>query len=312
MCKKKIFQDALSAKSTGTIASYFYKCREFFNWLQQNHCTLTLPINERIIAGFVSHSISKSNSDSVIVTTAAAIKNNPVDSPLVQNIIMGGRKQLHKPPTQKEPVTLGQVRKITEKFATPDSLLMQLRTACYVSLSFVLLFRHDEMSQIKASHIHILPESKGLKIFIPRSKTDVFRDGTFTYVPSSVDPYLPTNILRRYMFACNIEIGQDAFIFTALSFQSRTNSYKYLANRPLSYSRCREIFISALKEMGVTNHKLYGLHSLRSGGATLLAQKGASEESIMNHGRWKSTTSKNRHTKHSEEQRLKIGEMLLG
>ena len=110
LCKKKIFQDALSAKSTGTIASYFYKCREFFNWLQQNHCTLTLPINERIIAGFVSHSISKSKSDSVIVTTAAAIKwlhslvnsyPNPVDSPLVQNIIMGGRKQLHKPPTQK-------------------------------------------------------------------------------------------------------------------------------------------------------------------------------------------------------------------
>ena len=52
-----------------------------------------------------------------------------------------------------------------------------------------------------------------------------------------------------------------------LRFFKSTNSYK-LYGVKLSYTRCREIFKECLKEIGV-DHKLYCLHSLRSGGAHL-------------------------------------------
>ena len=157
---------------------------------------------------------------------------NHIDSPLVQNIILSGRKALHKPPNQKEPITRTQVREIIDTFGQSDCTLMQLRKACYISLSFVLLFRHDEMAQLKANHLHPLPNDKGIKIFIPRSKTDIFRDGSYTYIPSSNDIYSPCDILKRYMAGCNIKIGEETLIFTALSFNG--------APRILSWGRLKE------------------------------------------------------------------------
>jgi len=48
-------------------------------------------------------------------------------------------------------------------------------------------------------------------------------------------------------------------------FKSR-NTYKLYGGK-LSYTRCREVFKDCLKELDL-DHRLYGLHSLRSGGAT--------------------------------------------
>ena len=66
-------------------------------------------------------------------------------------------------------------QRIIDNFAGPNNNLIELRTACYIARKFALLFRHDEMAQMKACHISELPEGKSLSIFIPRPKTDVFR-----------------------------------------------------------------------------------------------------------------------------------------
>jgi hypothetical protein len=81
-------------------------------------------------------------------------------------------------------------------------------------------------------------------------------------------------------------------------------------NKPLSYTRCRELFIDALKLIGIQNSKIYGLHSLRSGGASHLANKGVGEELIMQHGRWKTTVAKNRYVKRDFDQRLLVSSIL--
>ena len=64
----------------------------------------------------------------------------------------------------------------------------------------------------------------------------------------------------------------------------------------ISYSRCREIFKECLKEIGV-DHELYGLHSLRSGGATSAVSYNfnLSERLLKLHGRWKSDNAKDMH-----------------
>ncbi len=60
-------------------------------------------------------------------------KPNPVDSPIVQQIIVSAR---HKPPNQKEPITLEQVNCIIDKLVGEKFSLIELRTACYIALKF--------------------------------------------------------------------------------------------------------------------------------------------------------------------------------
>ena len=116
---------------------------------------------------------------------------------------------------------------------------------------------------MKCNHITNLPNGKGFKIFIPKSKTDIFRQGNVTFIPSSQDSYSPFCILSRFLRSSGISIGDDKFIFTPLTFCSSTKSYKRNQNRPLTYTRCRELFLDALKSINTTSISNYGLHSLK-------------------------------------------------
>ena len=303
------------AKADGTLLSYLYKSRQFFAWLSNLQIKIILPIQDKIIAAYLVDIKSHCNSDSTFISTAASLKwlhslvnskPNPVDAPIVQQIINSGKKTLHKPPVQKLPLSLHHVKSIIDKFGSPSNSLLELRTACYISLKYALMFRHDEMAQLKANHLTLLPDDKGLSIFIPRSKTDVFREGSTAYISNSFNKYSPVSLLQRYISGCDITIGQDSFIFTPLSYFSSTKSYKPILHKSLSYTRCREIFLDALKQIGIEEPKAFGLHSLRSGGATHLANKGVSEELIMQHGRWKTTNAKNRYVQRELGQRLAV------
>ena len=68
-----------------------------------------------------------------------------------------------------------------------------------------------------------------------------------------------------------------------------------LRNGKLSYTSCRKIFKTTLRDLGY-DPKEYGLHSLRSGGATAVisnnASKAVSERLLKLHGRWKTDEAK--------------------
>lgn len=61
--------------------------------------------------------------------------------------------------------------------------------------------------------------------------------------------------------------------------------------KPLSYSRVREILLSALRTVGY-DESLYDLHSLRSGGVSAAAKNNVSDRLLRAHGRWASDRSK--------------------
>ena len=67
-------------------------------------------------------------------------------------------------------------------------------------------------------------------------------------------------------------------------------------NRPLSYTRMREVFIDAFQPF-VSDIKKYGLHILRSGGATTAANLGISDRLFKKNGRWRSETAKDGYAK---------------
>ncbi|XP_022106800.1 uncharacterized protein LOC110987946 [Acanthaster planci] len=175
----QILQDIILAKSEGTVNSYVYKCQQFFSWLKVNGVPQMLPVSEPILATYLSHVKDQSNSESVLATTVASlkwlhilinVKINPLDSAIIQHILISGRRQLHQPPVQKHR-SLSQFRIIIDLLTGPDSSLLDLRMACYVSIKYALFLRHEEMAAIKANHFSVLQVHKGISAFIPKSKT---------------------------------------------------------------------------------------------------------------------------------------------
>ena len=71
--------------------------------------------------------------------------------------------------------------------------------------------------------------------------------------------------------------------------------YKIRENsKAISYSTLRELFIEAFKSY-VSDISRYGLHSLRSGGATAADSHGILDRLFKRHGRWLSESAKDRY-----------------
>ena len=74
----------------------------------------------------------------------------------------------------------------------------------------------------------------------------------------------------------------------------------FLRSQKLSYTRALEKVRTMLKSIGLDPLK-YGLHSMRSGRASLAAAIGIHDRLTMRHVGWKSESSKNRYIKEAKE-----------
>ena len=75
------------------------------------------------------------------------------------------------------------------------------------------------------------------------------------------------------------------------------------------YTRTREIVLQAFAELGYPTH-LFGLHSLRAGGASAAANAGVSDRLFKRHGRWKTDLAKEGYTKDNLESLLSVSRSL--
>lgn len=100
-----------------------------------------------------------------------------------------------------------------------------------------------------------------------------------------------------YLQWADISGDYDEFIFRSLTICKDVYVLRK-ENTPLSYSRMRELFIEVFKPFvhGITR---YGLHSLRSRGASACANLGLPHRLLKRHGRWHSETAKDGYVKDS-------------
>ena len=80
-------------------------------------------------------------------------------------------------------------------------------------------------------------------------------------------------------------------------------------DKPISYSSVREAFKRDLKSVGADPSK-FGLHSLRSGGATMTANSGVNDRVFQRHVRWKSVQAKDTYVDDDLAQRLSVSKFL--
>ena len=80
--------------------------------------------------------------------------------------------------------------------------------------------------------------------------------------------------------------------------------------KPLSYTRVREILLSAIFEICIDSSK-HALHSLKSGGTTTAANNKVAGRLLKVHGRRASETAKDGYIENSIEQKI-LATMNLG
>ena len=117
-------------------------------------------------------------------------------------------------------------------------------------------------------------------------------------------------ILSNYVRQAKFTDDSDLFLFRALVFKRKSKNHILRnTNKPLSYTRTREIVLNAFKSIGLQKEK-FGLHSLRAGGATAAANNGIQDRLFKRHGRWRSETAKDGYVKDSNERLCSVSRSL--
>jgi hypothetical protein len=141
-------------------------------------------------------------------------------------------------------------------------------------------------------------------LFLESSKTDAYREGRDVLISKTNTPTCPVNMLLRYLYLAEIPADSTDYIFRPLCFCKSVNSYK-LRSGKLSYTTARKILLSALETLGL-NKKYFGLHSLRSGGATAAAAAKVEDRLFKKHGRWRTDKAKDGYVKENISERLSV------
>ena len=166
---------------------------------------------------------------------------NLLDGACAKNIIESAKRAKDDPIVKKEPIRTDLIKKIIAKFAAGEASLMNLRIAALCTLGFASFFRFSELSSILCKHIVFLEDH--IKVFVPRSKTNVYREENFVYIAKTLSQYGQVSILLRYMHEVKLTTTSDLPLFTPLS---KTKSGYMMRSSRLSYSRCRGMFKKAL------------------------------------------------------------------
>ena len=145
-------------------------------------------------------------------------------------------------------------------------------------------------------------------IKVLKSKNDQLRKGDEVVVSQLSSAACPVELLRRYLAMFKIPPDSKDLIFKPIS---RGKGCCKLAapDKPISYSTIRGALRRDLLSLGVEPSK-FGLHSLRSGGATMAANNGVNDRIFQRHGRWKSAQAKDTYVDDDLEQRLQVSRFL--
>ena len=144
-------------------------------------------------------------------------------------------------------------------------------------IGFAGFLRFNEIANLKESDVQVFDEH--MELFIESSKTDQYRDGAWVTITRSGFTTCPVQMLERYSKLGGIGGSPDMLLFRGIV---HTKSGEQLRKKG-SY-RVRELVLQKLAALGL-DPKRFGLHSLRSGGASAAANAGVPDRLFKRHAR---------------------------
>lgn len=90
-----------------------------------------------------------------------------------------------------------------------------------------------------------------MSLFIEKSKTGRFREGSSVIIARTDEVACPVRMLTRYLQIANIsELSQECLL-RPISYCKKKKSYVLRGEKSISYSTARDIFKKVLQEIGL-------------------------------------------------------------
>ena len=307
----------LKARADTTRKKYRYAFEKFSKWCSSYNPVLDcLPSKENTVSMYIVYLAQTFQSVSKIQEAAFAISwihnlagfLDPCTSSLFKQVKEGAIRDCAKPIVKKEPISASHLASLVNTLGKENCTLFDLRTVTMCLLGYAGFFRFSEISSIRMQDIVF--QDDHVSILIPHSKTDKLRQGSHVKIANTQNSTCPVRMLSRYLKQAAIPPGSNEYIFRQLTYMKKTNTYKLRSNdKPISYTRTREFILTAFESIGLKKSS-FGLHSLRSGGASAAAAAGVSDRLFKKHGRWKSETAKDGYVHENIEEVLSISKKL--
>ena len=298
----------LNSRAETTRRVYRNTFNKFYKWCVLYNIS-SLPASDFHVALYLINLCDLGKSSSTINEAFYAINwahnlagvYNPCTSDLVVTVKEGSLRTVGHNINKKEPITPDILKQIVNTYGNTSSNLKDLRLATMRLLCFAGFLRFSELANLNITFC-----SGYVKLFLEKSKTDVYREGKDVVISITNNLTYPVTMLSRYLAKANISEHSNEYIFRSLSYCRNTDSYRLRKQGKISYTTARKILLSALSNLGLEKAK-FGLHSLRSGGATAdAASHELNDRLFKKHGRWKSDKAKDGYVKEQISERMLV------
>ena len=278
---KKLHEETLenlkSSKANNTLRAYKSDFRDFGVFCAK-HGFNSMPTEPKIVSLYLTHlstntKISTLRRRLVSIGVVHKLKGHYLDTkhPIIIENLMGIKRKKGSIQIGKKPILINHLKKIINVIDNQKiEKIKKLRNRTLILIGFGGGFRRTELISIDYEDLDFVEE--GLKITLRRSKTDQFGKGMVKGIPYFTnEKYCPVISLKNWINLSKIKTGP---IFRRFAKGS------ILTSNRLTDQSVVLIIKDCLNIAGIENKNFSG-HSLRSGFATVAAESGADERSIM-------------------------------
>ncbi len=266
-----------TSKANNTLRAYRSDFKDFGAFCVK-HGFKSLPTDPKIVSLYLTH-LSKSSKISTLRRRLVSIgivhkmKGHYLDTkhPIIIENLMGIKRLKGSIQTGKKPILINHLKQIINVINEQDvAEIVKLRNKALILIGFGGGFRRTELISIDYEDLEFVEE--GVKITLRKSKTDQFGEGMIKGLPYFTNKtYCPVLNIRNWIKISKIKTGP---IFRRFAKGSTLTKHR------LTDQSVVLIIKEYLKIAGIENQNFSG-HSLRSGFATVAAESGADERSIM-------------------------------
>ena len=266
-----------SSKALNTLRAYKSDFKDFGSFCAK-HGLNSLPSDPKIVSIYLTH-LSKTSKVSTLrrrlvsISMIHKLKGHYLDTkhPIIIENLMGIKRKKGTIQKGKKPLLINTLKDIINVIDEENvDEIKKFRDKAIILVGFGGGFRRNEIVSIDYEDLEFVKE--GVKITVKKSKTDQFGEGMIKGLPYFDNQiYCPVVNLEKWISLSRINKGP---IFR------RFNKGSLLTDNRLTDQSVVLLIKGYLKKAGIQSENFAG-HSLRSGFATVAAQSGADERSIM-------------------------------
>ncbi len=205
---------------------------------------------------------------------------NPIASQVV-SLVKANARRSSAATRHKKAFTRGQIQKLLV-FLFRKPTVLCLRLAAMVILCFLGCLRVRECINLNLTDIHLFKDR--VELLIRGAKTDRNRDGQHTVIKSTGNTFCVANLLRKYLKAAQLNLGEKGAVFRAGYYNKQTQTSSLRHNTRIGYNIAQQQLNETLRACSIQGN--YSWHSLRSGGTSEALRRGAPSALVQAHGRW--------------------------